>query len=217
MSGCSSSTRRLRPHQSLITWLLIAPLSWACGESLDPHSPDGALRSFAQTVIQGSSAEIYAQLSAPSKVALTDLAELSRVLNKRVDALPLKTQAWARAEAMPPWMSERADLSPERVFEGLAKDMIKAMRAAPSEEVMQSFNGQRIVFEDAKEGVVSLKTRGFPQLKMRKEGELWRFAELEEALTLAVEAAHMNIKMIESNKAEIQRRQRLDLPMPKAP
>lgn len=205
-------------HRALVSslFLLLLTLSVAgCSESLDPHTPDGALRSFAQTLVRGSTSEVFGHLSQPTLQSLTDLAALSQKLNKRIDGLPLKAQAWARAEAMPGWMSERMDLTPELVFEKTIDEMLKGIRAAPSEEVLQAFNARRVVFEDQNAGIVGIKTRGFAQVKMRKEGDVWRFATLEDALADSVKTALANISMIEQNKEEIKRRQRLQLPLPK--
>jgi len=196
--------------------LLISTLCMAgCGESLDPHTPDGALRSFAQSLVRGSTAELFGHLSQSTKQSLSDLATLSKKLNERVEGLPLKTQAWARAKAMPSWMAERMDMTPEQILELMMGDMLKGVRAAPSDEVMQAFNARRVVYEDQEQGVVGLKTREFAQIKMRKEGDVWRFATLEDALSDATKTALANIAMIEKNKKEIKRRERLQLPLPK--
>lgn len=187
---------------------------WGCTESLDPHTPDGALRNFAQTLVQGSTPEVFVHLSQPTQQALRDLTELSKLLNKRIEELPLKTQAWARKEALPSWMGERLDLTPELVFESMMAEMLKEVRSYPSGEVIQAFNTRRVVYEDAKVGLIGLKTRGFSQIKMRKENDVWRFAMLEDLLTDAVKTAQANYAMIGQNKKEIERRQRLGLALP---
>ena len=201
---------------SLLSLSLLAILGLAsCGESLDPHSPDGALRSFAQTLVQGTTSEVMGHLSQPTKQALRDLTELSKLLNKKVDSLPLKVQAWARAEAMPKWMAERVDLNPVQVFEAVSAEMLRKIRSSSSDEVMQAFNARRVVYENSEEGLVHLKTRGFTMVKMRKEGDVWRFASLEDNLLDAVKTAQANLKMIEKNRQEVKRRQRLNLALPK--
>jgi hypothetical protein len=188
----------------------------ACGDSLDPETPEGALNSFARALTSADEQAIYAHLSAPSKQSLSDLSALSNLLNDKIKALPLEAQPWAKSNAMPAWMVDQRALSGVNLFSLMSNEASAQIKRLPAEQVEQSFRTTRVISESGDGQIVRLKTRALPQVIMRKEGARWSVASFEEPLAQAVATTQNNIKALKQSQVELERRVKLNLPMPTA-
>ncbi len=212
----SSPTSPLLGALALSALTLGALTLSACGENMDPGTPDGALRSFALSLSAGEAQPVVAQLSKESRDTLARLAALSVSTRAAVDSFPQEARAWAEREAVAPWMTPDVRPGAEATLLSLLlKAPWDALKSQPPEEVLQAFSARRTLHEDLQAGVARFRTRGNLQVSMKREGDVWRVSVFDEQLAAAAAAAERNLETLKSNADEVRRRLELHLDLPR--
>ena len=192
----------------------------SCEEGRDPQSPDGALRLFGVALAQNDMNLIKSSLSTQTHESLKEILVLSRKIKAGIKRFPnTEAQSWAKQEALGDLSGIlNTTVSKGDLFHHLIKDHLQWAKAQPEGEVEQGLNQRRIYKGSVKEGKVILLTRADHQVEMRleerPEGTRWVVTSFEAPLNQYVKALKTSLGLLEANRIEWVRRQKLHLNLP---
>ncbi len=191
--------------------VLCALLHQGCSENLDPNTPDGALRVFAKAFTNGSSDWLYEQLTEKTKTSLNELWTVYQKQQKLVLSYPASHQKWAQKNTTPAF-AQASDA--KALFKLLIDQKLVWLKGQNPQEIEQGLNGRKVLQSQKDKAVVI--TRAQEQIELKLEKEIWRIAVFETIIQDLIKHNTSNMENMKKNLDEIQRRQALNLQLPKS-
>ena len=204
-------------QQLTIIILIISFVSYACQESRDPQTPDGALRLFGMALEQGDQSLVKASLSEKTSKLLKEMNASIQQINKGIQLFPSKkARTWAKQEAYGEVLKEFTASNDEMSLLNLliGEKLVWAQKQPPG-TIEQGLNQRRILSGSIDSGELVFITRSDNQVALRKEGIRWVVTSFEEPLSEYLSALNRTLSRLEFNRKEWKRRQKLDLILPK--
>ena len=190
----------------------------ACQDTRDPQQPEGALKLFGLALEQGDQALIKASLSAKTSTILNDILKTTQAINKKIETYPdAEAQSWARGEALGSFLSQLKFPSDEtKLWNLLVGEKLKWAKSQAPGTVEQGVSIRRVLSGSQNESEMTILTRSDNPISLRKEGLRWVITSFEEPLQKVKVHLNDSLKILEPNRKEWIRRQKLNLNLPKS-
>ena len=190
----------------------------ACQDTRDPQQPEGALKLFGLALEQGDQALIKASLSARTSTVLNDILKATQVINKKIEAYPnAEAKSWAREEALGPLLSQlKFPSNDTKLWNLLVGEKLKWAKSQAQGAVEQGVSIRRVLSGSQEESELTILTRSDNSISLRKEGLRWVITSFEKPLQKIKDHLNYTLQILEPNRKEWIRRQKLDLNLPQS-
>ena len=167
---------------------------------------------------QGDQALTKASLSAKTSELLNDILKSIQKIDEGIEAYPSpEAKLWARQEALGPLLSQLKLPSNEtRLWELLVGEKLKWAQSQAQGTVEQGVSIRRILSGSPEEQEMTILTRSDNPISLRKEGLRWVIVSFEKPLQSIKDNLNQSLQILEPNRKEWLRRQKLNLNLPQA-
>lgn len=202
--------------QRIVLLLCLLLSCFACQESRDPQTPEGALRLFGVALEQGDQALIKASLSQKTDESLKNILSLVQKLEVEIQKFPNEqAQAWAQHEALGDRLSKvKKGSDTHSLWHILLGEHLEWAKKQAQGSVEQGVNLRRILSGTVEMGEIKVLTRSNNPISLRKEGVRWVITSFEEPLAVYISSLKRSLEQIEENRTEWERREKLNLDLP---
>ena len=204
--------------KKLSLFLICFSFIFACQDTRDPQKPEGALKLFGLALEQGDQTLIKASLSAKTSTLLNEILSSTQSINKKISTYPnSKAKSWARQEALGPLLSTLKFPSDEmRLWNLLVGEKLIWAKSQAKGTVEQGVSIRRILSGSAEDSEMTILTRSDNPISLRKEGLRWVITSFEKPLQTIKNNLGQSLQMLEPNRKEWVRRQKLNLNLPQS-